>query len=306
MIGLRTPFAPDRGSRGHRHEPGDRPGEGRHLAGNRHDDLVDVLAAGTQLPIPLAQPHLRLPADRIERLTSDLAAPLSADERKDLLRDEAKSLFRRFKVEAWPLLGPAERSDWGVLFTMQHYRLPTRLLDWTESFACALFFAQQHRQPGDAAAIWILDSERLNELSVGRRGLIALDESVEESTMDVRPWHPKWVPTPEDLSTVAVAPIFTNPRMTAQRSVFTLAGDPFLPLEEQFDGRLLRDGVLVKIELPPDRFDEVEEYLRVNGLRAFTYYPDLEGLALDHEARIISTLRDTKKLFPNLVKKESS
>ena len=28
---------------------------------------------------------------------------------------------------------------------------------------------------------------------------------------------------------------------------------------------------VVKIELPPEGFDEVEEYLSVNGLRAFTY-----------------------------------
>src|SRR5688572_20003951 len=34
--------------------PRDRPGEGRHLPGNRDHDLVGVLAAGDQLPIPLA------------------------------------------------------------------------------------------------------------------------------------------------------------------------------------------------------------------------------------------------------------
>src|SRR5713226_9720971 len=204
----------------------------------------------------------------IERLTSDLAQPLPVEEKKELLREEAKSLYRRFKAEAWPLLGPSERSDWGALFTMQHYRLPTRLLDWTESFACALFFAQQHRERGEAAAaaVWVLDSERLNEVSIGQRGLIALDESVAESTFDVRPWHPKWRPPPKDLSIIAVSPIFTHPRMTAQRSVFTLAGDSFLSLHEQFEGRLIRDGILVKIELPPTGFDEVEDYLSVAGL----------------------------------------
>lgn len=242
----------------------------------------------------------------IERLTSELEAPLSLEEKKELLREEAKSVYRRFKAEAWPLLGAAERSDWGVLFTMQHYRLPTRLLDWTESFACALFFAQQHRKPGEAAAVWVLDSERLNEASVGQRGLIALDETVAESTINMRPWHPKWVPLQDDLATVAVSPIFTNPRMTAQRSGFTLAGDSFLSLHEDFDGRLVRDDILVKIELPPDRFDDVEEYLSVNGLRAFTYFPDLEGLALDHETRVAATLRDTRKFFPGLVKKDQA
>jgi len=189
---------------------------------------------------------------------------------------------------------------------MQHYRLPTRLLDWTESFACALFFAQQYRTPGDTAAVWVLDSERLNEVSVGQRGLIALDESVADSTFDVRAWHPKWVPPPAELPTIAVSPIFTNPRMTAQRSVFTLAGDSFLSLHQQFDGRLTHNGILVKIELPPDRFEEVEDYLSVTGLRAFTYFPDLEGLAVDHEARVAATLRDTRKFFPRLVKKKDA
>src|SRR5258708_26313803 len=54
-----------RPSGGQGHEPGDGPGEGGHLAGNGHHDLVDVLPAGGQLPIPFAQAHLRLPADRL-------------------------------------------------------------------------------------------------------------------------------------------------------------------------------------------------------------------------------------------------
>jgi hypothetical protein len=94
-----------------------------------------------------------------------------------------------------------------------------------------------------------------------------------------------------------VAPIFTNPRMTAQQSAFTLAGDSFRSLEEQFSG-LVHDGRLVKFEFPPNTFDEIENHLRVMGIRAFTYFPDLEGLALDHEARTAATIRDTKKFFP--------
>src|SRR5262249_25038342 len=103
----------------------------------------------------------------VERFTLNfgLETPFSRSDQRELLRDEAKSLYRQFMREAWPLLGPAERSDWGVLFSMQYYRLPTRLLDWTENFACALFFAQQRRRPGDTAAVWVLDSQGLNEVS---------------------------------------------------------------------------------------------------------------------------------------------
>jgi len=183
----------------------------------------------------------------IERLTSNLEKPLPRPEQRDQLRDDAKTLYRQFTREAWPLLGPAERSDWGAIFAMQHYGLPTRLLDWTENFACALFFAQQRRQPEDAAAVWVLDSEGLNEVSLGKRGLVALDDAVGASVVDVRRWHPRWVPPKDDLSTIAVSPLFTNPRMTAQRSAFTLNGDSFLPLDEQFERRLVSEGLLVKL-----------------------------------------------------------
>jgi hypothetical protein len=227
---------------------------------------------------------------------------MSPADKRHLLREEYKARFREFKREAWPLLGPAERSDWGVVFTMQHFRLPTPFLDWTESFLCALFFAQQHRDANDAAALWILNSAGFNKTSVQVDGVIPLDENLSEerTTFDVRGWHPRLVPPAEDLDTIAVVPIFTNARMTAQRAAFTLAGDTFLSLEEQFDGRLLRDGNLVKIVLPPDTFDEIENYLRVAGIRAFTYFPDLEGLALEHEHRVASTVRDTPKHFPGL------
>jgi hypothetical protein len=240
----------------------------------------------------------------IERMTVVLDSPLTDNENKELLRGEEKSMYRRFKKEAWPLLRPTERSNWGVVFTMQHYRLPTRLLDWTESFACGLFFAQWHRRPEDTATVWVLDSEGLNEVSLGKRGVVSLDEGEEDSVINVRDWHPHWVRPMHDLNTIAVAPLFTNPRMTAQKAAFTLAGDSFLPLENQFDGRLVCDSILVKIELPPKAFDEVEQYLRLVGVGPFTYFPDLEGLALDHEARAQTTVNEARKILQKRWEKE--
>ena len=83
-----------------------------------------------------------------------------------------------------------------------------------------------------------------------------------------------------------------------------MAGDSFLPLEEQFDQRLIREERLVKIGLPSETFDEVEDHLRVAGVKAFTYFPDLEGLALDHERHIAAMLREMPKFFPALQKKK--
>src|SRR6266571_6698531 len=66
VINVSRPSAARCRSRGQRHPAGDRPGEGRHLAGNGDHDLVDVLAPGGELPIPLAEPHLRLPTDGLD------------------------------------------------------------------------------------------------------------------------------------------------------------------------------------------------------------------------------------------------
>ena len=79
MTVLRMPSARGGGSGRHRHDVRDRPGEGGHFPSNGHDDLVNVFPAGAQLPIPLAQAHLRLPADRLDLgrqlLQSELEMP---------------------------------------------------------------------------------------------------------------------------------------------------------------------------------------------------------------------------------------
>jgi hypothetical protein len=233
----------------------------------------------------------------VERLFSMLNEPPSETDKTSLLRGELKTLYRRFKSEAWPLLGARERSLWDIMFTMKHYRLPTCLLDWTESFGCALFFAQWHRSAEDTAVVWVLDAELLNEKSVGKRGIINLDDDDRPSVVNVRQYHPHWV-QPVGLKTIAVSPIVINARMKAQRSVFTLAGDSFAPLDQQFDGDLTRERILAKFDFPPQTFREVEEYLRLAGLRPFTYFPDLDGLAFDHEARLAETLRELPRFYP--------
>lgn len=218
-----------------------------------------------------------------------------------LLREEYKSLYRRFRIEAWPLLADQERSDWGVVFSMQHFSLPTRLLDWSESFACALFFAQLGRQPSDTASIWVLDPSKLNKRSCGREALLMLGgDSSRPALLDTSHWHPGVVPPEQPLETLAVVPVYTNPRMVQQRARFTMMGDSFLPLDEQWGGELARNGHLRKIELPPETFDAAEDFLRLAGLDAFSFFPDLQGLGLKHKSRMESDIRFAKRKTPEL------
>jgi FRG domain len=242
-----------------------------------------------------------------ERLSSGLGRPIPEADRLGLLRGEYKAIYRRFKSEAWPLMREQERSPWGVVFAMQHYSIPTRFLDWTQSFACALFFTQLNREPGEDAALWMLNPGALNEVSLGRYGIVSLDETLSgQSTVDVRPWHPGFTSEDRNLSSIAVAPIFTNPRMVAQRSAFVLMGDSFLPLESQFGERLVGDGSLAKLTLGAELSDEADGYLSTTGVSAFSFFPDLQGLALKHELETERRIRFVRQSYPELFVHDAS
>jgi aromatic ring-cleaving dioxygenase len=47
---------------------------------------------------------------------------------------------------------------------------------------------------------------------------------------------------------------------------------------------------------------QFEVHFLAAGVSAFTYFPDLEGLALDHESRTEAKLRDIRKFFPHQLK----
>ena len=59
-------------------------------------------------------------------LLPSLARDPKALERESLLS-------KRFKQNAYPFRQTPPQSEWEWLFLMQHFGIPTRLLDWTES-----------------------------------------------------------------------------------------------------------------------------------------------------------------------------
>lgn len=197
--------------------------------------------------------------------------------------DEARIEFSRRAVALY--LSPVEPKefDWYVL--MRHSRIATRLLDWTEGALLALYFAVQgsdHPEPGirrTDAAVWVLDPEWLNEIVTGRRNNLLTSSAPELQ---------QYLPEPRQdrkygLKPVAVLPRYMNPRMLAQRSVFTIQGP-----RDAFDEFLAKkDKRLVQIIVKRKSCVEILEQLSLCGIDQTTVFPDMDSLGSDISANFI-------------------
>lgn len=163
-------------------------------------------------------------------------------------------------------------SGWELLFLMQHHGVRTRLLDWTESFAVALFFACAGWKDNNNARIWLLDPAELNRLSIETPTTTTVEtigryeECIHDQTIFTN-------------NSIAIFPPRNNNRITRQRGTFTLQGNTLLSLDEEFDGELLENKALTFIDLSPDLKIDAQRYLNHCGIDYFSMYPDLEGLA---------------------------
>lgn len=175
------------------------------------------------------------------------------------------NLYFDFLMRGGNLL-PAPDDAWNNLFMMQHHGVPTRLLDWSETFGVALYFAL--KQPADEACIWILNPAELNRLTRNRKALIDTTElggSYDDFFVHRRERF--------DPAVVALSAPRHHPRVAQQRGCFTLHNDLTTPL----DG--LYPNVVIPVPVPSAAYEGGREFLRLSGLSEYTLFPDLDGLA---------------------------
>jgi len=213
----------------------------------------------------------------------------------DLLNNTYKSIFYKFKSKSWHLLKTDEKTDWGIIFSMRHNGIPTTLIDWTESFSCALYFANFKRDPTSEAAIFILDAEALNHKVVDKRGIISLYDDIKEPMLfDPSIFHPKYTIKKKEERTVAVAPVLTNARMIAQQSGFTISRDSFTPLEAMYPDEIK------KFILPFSTYEESVNYLDFAGIKHFSFFPDLYGIVTDIKSHLEWEIKMARSLISKM------
>lgn len=76
-----------------------------------------------------------------------------------------ESIFHEFRCKGLNIYQNLT-SDWDLLFFIQHYDCKTRLLDSTDNFGSALFFALYTRDEKNDAAIYLLNPYAFNEYKI--------------------------------------------------------------------------------------------------------------------------------------------
>jgi hypothetical protein len=194
-----------------------------------------------------------------------------------------RQLMTRFRQRSIPYHSRTLTDDWDALFFMQHYAVPTRLLDWTENPLIALHFALMSatrlRSPRGRlrdAAVWMLDPIAWNRFALQHvsytGGVLTPDD---EAVKGYRP-----VPQFAGMHTqpVALYGAHNSARIVAQQGAFMIFGRATKPMEKVFAAGYPAE-CLVKIVVPRDRIPLMRKSLLNHGITESVVFPDLEGLA---------------------------
>lgn len=186
------------------------------------------------------------------------------------------TLIKRFKQSAAMLVDKSPKNSFDWLFLMQHYGVPTRLLDWSESPLIALYFAvsDHHQHPNTDAALWSLRPSELNKNA-------SINDSDEE--FYIPSFEDEWlqnysVEIISQNSRTKLKPLATiatrnNPRIQAQHGVFTIHHNDQIPIENVGDSSHVK-----KYKIPSEFRKSISDQLTILGFTKFQLFPELASI----------------------------
>jgi len=195
-----------------------------------------------------------------------------------------------------------KNKGWNQYFLMQHYKISTRLLDWTENALIALFFTIcDSNLKKDDAVVWILQPALLNNFTIqnitGSNDsfysiIPGIDTQAEQSLINSSNelrlneltrrylWMDFINKEEENLKSIyyplAMYPPYLDERMSAQQSCFTIFGNKInglLSIDNNSSSEFLNS-----IKVSSTNKNTILNELKMLGINYCSIYPDLDGL----------------------------
>jgi len=191
---------------------------------------------------------------------------VQANDLHDMFVLKARSYFRQVTQDY---------SDWEWYHLMQHYGLPTRLLDWTEGSLMGLYFASRNLEAA-SPAVWIIDPFWLNSRSVGSNVVFFSDVGRQSSGDEIANLYTRDTGDLPEMP-IAIIPPYVDERLRVQRSRFTVHGsekDGFNKLYQRH-----QSPRIACVRLEPASTETIKDEVVATGISESTLFPDLEGLA---------------------------
>jgi len=210
---------------------------------------------------------------------------------------DEEDLQERFKARGAEFVPGDGGTAWDWYFRAQHYGLPTRLLDWTDSLLAATYFAAtghidyEDRRPFDRArkarrraifdakspVVWVLDAGSLNRFAFGDQ----YDQVFALGGVGTEPYLPEAVNQPQSKNQypIAILPRHSNDRIIGQQGSFTIHGHEKVALDElasRPEGSTIR---LARIVIDRGNVAHLWRELERLGVSRASLFPGLDSLA---------------------------
>lgn len=200
------------------------------------------------------------------------------------MRFENASLIQfqsKFHLYDCENIHPGSKLAW--LSIMQHYGIPTRLLDFTESPYVALYFALESYNPHahQDFSVYAIDYSTLMDQSIEyirskdnkftecRSSIYGRQDEIFDTVVDRFAYDIAWSAEPKQLNT----------RLDRQAGSFLLSGNRGLRIQNILDSELYTEVKMFKFRIPHELYSGVYFLLRKMNITSKSLYGDLDGLA---------------------------